>query len=255
MFPFKSSPIAAPDTEQVCVRDRASFAAAAEATAAPSVSHQSTHVCAPCKCEQTSSPERQHRPQRTPARAQRGAGRARVNHSQSPWERRAAGATSCKHIWDMLCVHGSLVPKSQLPRCSRAGLCPPSVCIFSLFPLGNKTLANLGGVRLCVGESDFPVTLEPAGQFPPDLTKGQRTQGELNSHSAIQNTVCNCMQTQSLCLTPQQCVYDSPSHSQRLARQSNRLHPDPAACLWWTDPIHRSLGPPQYSSLIYCASQ
>lgn len=145
--------------------------------------------------------------------AQRGAGCAGVNHSESPWERRAEGAMSCSQVQDMLCAHGSLVPKSQLPRCFSAGLRPPSVCVFSLFPLGNKTLANLGCVCLCVGESGFPVTLEPDGQFLPDLTKGQRTQGELNSHSAIQNTVCNCMLSQSLCLTPQQCVWFTQSQS------------------------------------------
>lgn len=50
----------------------------------------------------------------------------------------------------------------------------PTKCIFSLFSLGNEVLTNPVCVHLCVRESGFPVTLEPAGHFPPDLTKDRR---------------------------------------------------------------------------------
>lgn len=128
-----------------------------------------------------------------------------MNQSESPWQHMAGRASTLQACLGHT-VQGSLVQKSQLPRHSDAGLRPPSVCIFSLFSLGNEALANLVCVCLCIHESGFPVTHEPAGQFLPDLTKGQRTQGELNSYSAVQNTAHNSMQSQSLCLAPQQSV-------------------------------------------------
>lgn len=71
--------------------------------------------------------------------------RAGVNQRESPWERAAGRVSTLQACWGHA-VHGSLVQKSQLPRHSDAGLCPPCVCIFSLFSLGNEALANLACV-------------------------------------------------------------------------------------------------------------
>lgn len=156
------------------------------------------HTCAPrTSVNRTSNPKRQHSTHYMLAYANRRTGPHWVNHSESPCKR-VAVRVSMLHACLGHTVHGSFVQKSWLFRQSNTCLCSPSVCILCAFCVAcfckEMKLLQIWYVHSCVRESGFPVTLEPAGKLPPDLTMGQRTRGELNSYSPVQNTACNCTQ-------------------------------------------------------------
>lgn len=131
-----------------------------------------------------------------------------VSHPASEWQ---WGWACCKCVWDTLCMghlcrnHGS----SDSPTHVSDHL----LCAFLACFCKEMKLLQIWYMHSCVYESGFPVTLEPAGKFPPDLTMGQSTRGELNSYSPVQNTACNCMQCWSLGLAPQQCVWFTRSQA------------------------------------------
>lgn len=172
-----------------------------------SVSHRA-HTCAPrTSVNRTSNPKRQHSTLMQIAEQDR-TGWITVSHPASVWQ---WGWACRKHVWDTLCM-GHLC-RNHSSSDSPTDVFAHLLCAFLACFCKEMKLLQIWCMHSCVCDSGFPVTLEPAGKLPPDLTMGQRTQGELNSYSPVQNTVCNCTQCWSLCLAPQQCVWFTRSQA------------------------------------------